>query len=179
MDDKVVLLQSYSSSSETDLTAPGKNTQVVFNADASLLASSTPDGRAYIWQLKNGEYKRIVELTSSPISSIAFSPNGEFLFLGETDQILVVDPLTGDEVNRIRQKGDVADLTFSPDGKMLYSAALRSMQYFDMLARQDISGDEIVTAACSRLAKNFNASEWTLFFENEEYRVLCESLPIP
>ena len=179
MDDKVVLLQSDSSTSETDLTAPGKNTQVVFNADASLLASSTPDGRAYIWQLKNGEYKRIVELTSSPISSIAFSPNGEFLFLGETDQILVVDPLTGDEVNRIRQKGDVADLTFSPDGKMLYSAALRSMQYFDMLARQDISGDEIVTAACSRLAKNFSASEWTLFFETEEYRVLCEALPIP
>ena len=179
MDDKVVLLQSDSSTSETDLTAPGKNTQVVFNADASLLASSTPDGRAYIWQLKNGEYKRIVELTSAPISSIAFSPNGEFLFLGETDQILVVDPLTGNEVNRIRQKGDVADLTFSPDGKMLYSAALRSMQYFDMLARQDISGDEIVTAACSRLAKNFSASEWTLFFENEEYRVLCEALPIP
>jgi len=179
MDDKIVLLQVGSTTSEIDLPAPGKNMQVIFNADASLLASSTPDGRAYVWQLKNGEYKRIVELTSAPISSIAFSPNGDFLFLGETDQILVVDPLTGNEVSRIRQKGDVADLTLSPDGKMLYSAALRSMQYFDMFARQDILGDEIVAAACSRLLKNFSAAEWTLFFEKEDYRALCEALPVP
>jgi hypothetical protein len=101
------------------------------------------------------------------------------LFLGETDQIIVLDPFTGNEVNRIRQMGEVADLAFSPDGSTLFTAALRAIQYFDLDAMKDISGEEIITAACSRLTHNFSASEWILFFEDEEYRALCESLPAP
>lgn len=150
-----------------------------FDPTGTILVSGTTVGRTYLWQLKDGEFKQTFDFTSGPVTSLSFSPDGKKLFLGDTDQILVLDPSTGGELNRIRQKGEVTDMTFAPDGGMLYSASLRTIQYFDLTAMNDISGDDIIPAACSRLTQNFSASEWIFFFGEEEYRMLCEALPIP
>jgi WD40 repeat protein len=179
MDDKIVLLESASNPLEKTLSAPGKNQHILFDPDGLLLVSGTTLGRTYLWNLKDNEFKPLTELASGPVSSMSFTPSGDRLFLGETDQILIFDPLTGGEMNRIRQKGDVADLTFSPDGKMLFAAALRTIQFFGLTAMNDISGADILASACSRLTQNFSISEWTFFFEEEDYRQLCESLPVP
>lgn len=179
MDDKIILLEPGSPASETALDAPGRNQWVEFSPDGSILASNTTSGRTYIWQIQDAEFDHVADLSSGLISSMSFSPNGKRLFLGETDQILIFDPLTGSEVNRIRQKGDVAGLTFSSDGNTLITAALRTVQYFNLTSLKDISGKDIVASACSRLTQNFSTSEWTFFFGDEEYRQLCESLPVP
>lgn len=179
MDNKIILLNTDSTAPEKALNAPGRNQYVEFDPAGSVLVSSTTAGLTYFWQLKEGEFKQTFELSTGPVTSMSFSPNGQKLFLGETDQILIFDPSTGGELNRIRQKGEVADLTFTPDGSVLYSASLRTIQYFDLTAIKDISGEGILPSACSRLTQNLSASEWTFFFGEEEYRILCDSLPIP
>lgn len=179
MNDKIVLLQSGSTAPQKALDAPGRNQIVVFSPDGSLLASGTPEGRTYLWQWKDNRFQQIASFSSGPVISLTYSPNGDRLFLGETDQILIFDPLTGGEMNRLRLKGEVTDIALSQDGSTLYSAALRTVQYFDLTALKDVSGAGIVNSACSRLTQNFSASEWFFFFEDEEYRALCESLPVP
>lgn len=42
-----------------------------------------------------------------------------------------------------------------------------------------IDSSELVAAACARLTTNFSQAQWSNFFGEEEYRVLCEELPVP
>jgi len=177
MDNKIVMLELGSNSIEKALNSPGRNQMLVFNPDGNLLVSSLPSGRTYIWQLEAGEFNQIIDLSNSPASSILFSPSGSRLFLGMTDETLVLDPLTGNEVNRIRQKGEVTALTLSPDGNTLFSSSMRALQIFDLTAMKEVPGEYIVSAACGRLTRNFSSSEWNFFFADEEYRKMCESLP--
>ncbi len=110
---------------------------------------------------------------------MAFTPDGSRLFLGAVDKILVYDPVEWLEVNRIREKGETAVLAFSPDGTTLYAASMRTLRLFDIPSMNEIPAGEILAAACSRVIQNFSAAEWESFFEDEEYRLLCPSLPVP
>ncbi|GAB1471165.1 hypothetical protein MASR2M66_20430 [Chloroflexota bacterium] len=177
MEDKVVLV-SPDGSVET-LDSPGRNQFVSFDPAGILLAVSTPSGQTSIWQLREGHFFQTFGLSNRPIFSQGFTRDGKRLLLGNTDQILVIDPLAETQVNRIRQKGDVIDLAFAPDGTTLFSASLRTAQRFDLTAAREVLSDGLVSAACSRLTRNFSAAEWTLFFGEEEYRPMCEDLPVP
>jgi len=53
------------------------------------------------------------------------------------------------------------------------------VRFFDLSAVKDISGEEIVPTACSRLIQNFTVAEWEYFFGDEEYKTICPSLPVP
>ena len=176
-DNQIVLLGLGSNTAEKTLDAPGRNQLVEFSPDGTILVSDTTSGRTFIWQFMENEFQLTSDISGNPASSLSFSPDGKRLFIGETDEILVFDPLTGGEVNRIRQKGDVVGLSFSPDGNFLAAASLRTIQFFDLLIMKEIPDDDITTAACSRLTRNFNESEWALFFNDEEYRAWCPSLP--
>jgi hypothetical protein len=92
---------------------------------------------------------------------------------------LIFDPNTGTEVNRFRQKGEVIALASLPDSNILLTASLRALQYFDLSSIQNISGQEVINSACSRLTQNFSLAEWKFFFEDTEYKSLCAALPVP
>lgn len=179
MDNKIVMFDLGSNSIQGALDSPGRNQRLKFSPDGKFLASSLSSGRTFIWQLQDGEFTQTAALSTSPATSLSFSFDDGKLFLGTTDEILVFDPLTGNEINRIRQKGDVTALTFSPDGNTLFSSAMRTLQIFDLAAMQRISSEDIIASACSRLTENFSASEWSFFFVDEDYRKTCESLPEP
>lgn len=179
MENKIVLVEFDGSSLEEALNSPGRNQLLEFSPDGTLLISGRPSGRNTIWKLEDGEYNQIVDISTNPAFSLSFSPDNLRVFLGVADEILILDPLTGKETSRIRQKGDVSALAFSPDGNTLFSSSMRVLQFFDSSSRQEILSDNIISAACTRLTENFSNSEWTFFFEGEEYRILCESLPVP
>lgn len=176
---RIVLFDLTDNTVTAELVSPGSNQFLLFNPLGTALVSGSPSGQTSIWQTKNGQFERIFEIDSGQVSSIAFNTNGDRLFIGEADQILIFDPSTGTEVNRLRQKGDVIALTSLPDSTILLTASLRTLQYFDLSSIQDISGQEIINSACSRLTQNFSTSEWIFFFEDEEYKSLCEALPVP
>lgn len=177
LDERVVVLDLTSGNVLHELSATGAQTLLAFDPAGELLASSSSSGQTFIWKREAGGFELLASPKEEPSSSMSFSPNGNLLFLGGTDVILILDSLTGDELNRIRLKGDVEDLAFSPEGGSLFSASLRVVQRFDVAAVRDLSGDDIVAAACSRLTRNFTPAEWSSFFGEEEYRLLCPSLP--
>ncbi|NWF64775.1 MAG: TIR domain-containing protein [Chloroflexi bacterium] len=177
IENRIVLLDAVSASSEVSIESPGKNQQIAYNPAGNLLASNSSSGRTTIWQRQNDRFEPFVEFASDQTGSLAFDPAGERLFLGETDQILVVDVATGSEINRIRQKGAVTSLAFTPDGDSLLASSLRAIQLMDLTATTDIFDTTIISAACNRLTQNFSEAEWIFFFEEEPFRKLCESLP--
>jgi WD40 repeat protein len=179
LENKVILLGADMGALGEALNAPGINRKLAFNIDGTMLTASTDSGRTYVWQIQDGQFEIAADFVSAPAYSVSFELQGNRLFLGEADQTLIFDPLTGAEINRIRQKGALSDIVFAPDEATLFTASLRTIQIFDLSAIQNIDGDEIITVACSRVTQNFGAAEWLFFFADEEYRVLCEDLPIP
>ncbi|MEN9563308.1 MAG: hypothetical protein RIR73_1552, partial [Chloroflexota bacterium] len=176
---RIILFDLTSNTVTAELDSPGNNQFLQFDPSGSSLVSSSPSGQTLIWKIKNGQFERFFEIASGQVSSIAFNTSGSRLFIGETDQILVFDPNTGTEVSRLRQKGELIALAPLPNSTMLLTASLRTLQYFDLSSIKDISGLQIIDSACSRLTQNFSAAEWAFFFEKDEYKSLCEGLPIP
>jgi WD40 repeat protein len=176
---RIVLFDLTSNTVIAELDSPGSNQFLRFDPSGNSLVSSSPSGQTIIWSNKNGQFERAFEITSGQVSSIAFNASGDRLFIGETDQILIFDPNTGTEVNRFRQKGEVIALASLPDSNILLTASLRALQYFDLSSIQNISGQEVINSACSRLTQNFSLAEWKFFFEDTEYKSLCAALPVP
>lgn len=179
MDDRVVVFDLETKTVMYELTSPGRNHLLTFNPQSGLLASSTSAGRSFVWKFNGGGFDTLADFQVTPAASLAFNPDGSRLFLGGTDRVLILDSATGAEVNRIRQNGEVTDLAFSPDGGTLFTASLRNLQFFDLSRLTDIREGDIIATSCSRLTRNFSASEWTFFFEEDEYVALCPSLPGP
>lgn len=177
LEDRIVLLDIQTRNIQQELDAPGRNALLEFSPSGETLAAASALGHTYLWKQKDAAYKLEADIVSSPLSSLAFAPDGKRLYLGESDQILILDPQTGAELNRIRQKGSVTGLAFSSDGKTLYTSSLRAVQYFNTDALPEISGSDIVTAACSRLTRNFTAAEWAYFYGSDAYITLCPALP--
>ena len=108
-----------------------------------------------------------------------FDPQGNRLFAGTTNELLIYDPLTGHELDRIRHQDAVKGISFSADGNTLVTASLKAVQFWDVQKIPGVLTDDLVTVACSRLTQNFSSAEWTAFFGGESYRKLCGELPVP
>ena len=178
LDDKVIVVDLTADTVVSELDSSGKNQLVEFNPEGKILSANTLTD-THIWQAEVSGFEQVAVFAADQAFSMAFNPGGDRLLLGEQDQIIIVNAATGEEVYRIRQKGDVTSLAYSPDGKQLFSSSLRTILFYDTSVVAEIQGDAIVNAACSRLTKNFSQSEWTFFFGDEEYRTLCEGLPVP
>ncbi|NJN80738.1 MAG: hypothetical protein HC797_09875, partial [Anaerolineales bacterium] len=84
---------------------------------------------------------------------------------------------TGEEVIRIPHGDAVSGLDFSSDGNLLATVSRKTIQFWDVNLLMPISKEDLVSAACARLTRNLTQSEWSSFFPQEEYQVLCEGLP--
>ncbi len=179
MEDVIVLFDPAAKSEIGVLESPGLNHLLAFHPDGNLLVSSSLSGNTSFWRKEGNEFKLQNSVTGHPAVSISFTPDGQRLFLGGTDRVLIFDPRSGTEVHRIRQNGDTVDIAFSADGKTLYAASMRTLRFFDISSLTEISEANIVTVACSRLLQNFTAPDWRSFFGDDEYKLICPSLPVP
>jgi WD40 repeat protein len=116
---------------------------------------------------------------SEEISSLSFDLQSKRLFIGAVDDLLIYDPLTGHEINRIRHRNAIYGISFSPDGNTLATASMKAIQFWDVQKITGITTDGLVKAACSRLIQNFSSTEWIAFFGKESYRKQCDQLPVP
>ena len=96
-----------------------------FSQFDDLLATSSADKTVGIWELSTGELLWRDEMSDGYITSVAFSPSGEYLAVGSyEDSVTVLHGLDFSVVKKIKANTDKGtgygvSVRFSPDGKYL------------------------------------------------------------
>jgi WD40 repeat protein len=152
---------------------------LAINPDGTLLASADSNGQIQIWQKENGKFAAPKSITIGNIASLAFSPANNLLAIGVVDGLLLIDPTTLEEYARIPVTGPVNSISFSPDGTTFMTASLRVLQFWDPTKVQQLKQSDMIETACRHLLENFSQDRWDLLFKDEEYKPLCEDLPVP
>lgn len=93
---------------------------VAFSADGKLLASAARDQTIKLWNLETGELLKSISGGEEQINVLAFSPDGKVLASGEAAlRVRFVDVATGKVTRAQPHPGNVAELSWSLDGKFL------------------------------------------------------------
>jgi WD40 repeat protein len=174
--DKILVVDVGNGNSISEIQSSGDHGIMAFSPDGTLLASGNSSGQLSIWRVSGNEFTLLHTVPGEKVDALSFDPQGSRLFTGIVNNLLIYDPLTGHEVARVRHQDVVDGISFSPDGNTLVTASLKAIQFWDAEKISGVTTDELVTTACSRLTKNFSPAEWTAFFGEETYRVLCEKL---
>ena len=140
-------------------------------------AGSTDSFEVFLWSVQTGKLLDVLTGHEGPISSLAFSPTGNFLASGSWDKTVRVWTVFGRShaVEPFQMSADVLAVAFRPDGKELAAASLDGqVMFFDIGlgkqtnlidGRRDISGgrkaDDRVAAANSASGKAFNSLAYT------------------
>ncbi|RPD61329.1 WD40 repeat-like protein [Lentinus tigrinus ALCF2SS1-7] len=140
-------------------------------------AGSTDTFEIFLWSVQTGKLLDVLTGHEAPVSSLAFSPTGNYLASGSWDKRIRVWTVFGRShaVEPFQLSADVLAVAFRPDGKELAAASLDGqVMFFDVNlgkqtnlidGRKDISGgrkaDDRVTAANSASGKAFNSLAYT------------------
>ncbi len=178
--DKINIIGKDGNGNIPPIKSPGTNSLFVFNQDGSLLASADAAGQINIWKYQDGKFDLLTSFVKERAESLAFNRTGTQLAVGIPKNVILMDLASGREAARIPESGVVNGLSFSPDGMYLATSSTKALQFWETAKINAISGEEIISAACSRLYENFSQSQWTtLFGSDQNYKKLCENLPEP
>ncbi len=96
-----------------------------FNRDGTRVLTVCTDGTASVWSVnQKDEQPRFVVRSDRTIRCAAFSPDGRWIFTGETDgQACLRDAATGEVVTSLPHPADVHQGLFSTDGRLLVTCS--------------------------------------------------------
>ena len=163
----------------TEINSSGDHQHLAFSADGVFLASSNSAGLIEIWKYESNTFAPSKSIRKETVYSLAFNPQGTQLAVGTTNNIYLIDPNTVEETARIPQAGTVYGVSYSPDGKTLVTSSLKAIQFWDVTKIETVDSNNLVQTACSRLTTNFSKAQWSNFFGDEQFKVLCDGLPVP
>lgn len=119
----------------------------VFSPDGATLATASWDGSVRLWTVSTGQLRREFSQDATQ-RSLAFSPDGRSLAIGNSGCLRVVNVENGEERYRSRDANDVRSIDYSSDGKYLIAALHGTPQLLVLDAK---SGQEIHAIAAHRV----------------------------
>jgi WD40 repeat protein len=97
---------------------------IVFSPNGMILASGSSDDEIRIWDAATGVEKRMLTTMMPPVDRMAFSSDGTMPAAASYTAINIFDTATWERLRAWRgSTGSIFDITFSPDGELLASAA--------------------------------------------------------
>jgi WD40 repeat protein len=177
--DKITVLGANGDGVFAEIESLGDNALVLLSADGSMLVSSDSSGKVSIWKDRNGEFAPVTSFIKEQAISLSLNPEGTWLAVGTAKNVYLMDAATGEEIARIPHIDIVNDVSFSQDETTLATASSKTFQLWSLASIEQIKRDNLVPTACSRLVRNLDAAQWNTFFGGQEYRALCEKLPVP
>jgi WD40 repeat protein len=160
-----------------ELAQAGDVSSILFSADGEWLATGDNFGTIKIWNGNDFSLTQTIQLNGS-ILNMAFSPDRRWLAVGTADNYaLLIDAASGVEAARIPHVSGVTGISFSPDGKQLFTVAGKVLQVWEIAKLDQLSTTKLVETACSRLDANMSLTVWQTIFGNDEYKLICPNLP--
>ena len=98
---------------------------LAFSADGRLLASSSVDQSARLWNIETGQQARVFTGHTGEVSGVSLSPDGRLLATASWDlTVRLWDAATGAELQSLTGHTSwIQGVAFSPDGSLLASGA--------------------------------------------------------
>lgn len=180
--DKTVLWDTTSNMKIAELPQFGEIRSITFNLEGTWLATTSADGSIYLWDMANKNYSQPAYSFQQDGRVTSLDFNSKMGWLASASDFGVVylwDLNTGDEVARIPHGDIVSGINFSPDGNLLSTVSRKTLQIWDVNLLVQIQKANLQEAACTRLTRNFSASQWAIHFGEEAYRPICPTLPQP
>ncbi len=133
-----------------------------------------------LWKVEGTSFTQAGEpfqLNGKP-QALAFSPDSKLLAGGSFSGFVNLwEVATVHEVARIPHGEPVTGVSFSLDGSQLFTVSRKVVRVWNISAIPRIPQEQLIPSACSHLVNNLSRDTWTSLFGNEEYRLICPSLP--
>jgi WD40 repeat protein len=149
--------------------APSSITAMRFSRDGRRLTAADAEGNLLVWDVDRSDPVASAH-HEGPIYQLAISPDGEMLALGTTGGIQLWDgtvhrPIGG--VLSVGDSADVADLSFSEDGRVLVSVSTRGVPIYAggdgmeaSVRNWDVSLAAWIARACRIAGRPLKPEEW-------------------
>ncbi len=154
---------------------------VRFSRDGAFLVTADEDNAARVWQTSDWRTIAVLSGHSGPIRRASFSPDNRYIVTASKDGTAIIwETATGNRVAVLRGLfGFVNDASFSPDGKLILTASsdgTARLWELNVEIKPDISSAELVSLACTKVARNMTEEEWRQFMGTEAYRLTCPDI---
>ncbi len=179
---KTILWDTTVNAKTVELNQVGDIKSLTFNREGTWLATTSSNGSIYVWDMNKKDYSQPAYqfLQNGRVTSLDFNSQKGWLASASADgYVYLWDLNTGEEIIRIPHGDLVSGINFSPDGNLLSSVSRKTLQIWDVNLLTPITKEKLSETACSRLIWNLSQSQWSFFFQEEQYRLICPNLPLP
>lgn len=151
-----------------------------FSKEGRWLATTSSAGGISVWDMSKGKPTKPTYnfLQDGSITSLDFNHTQQYLASGGSNGYAYIwDLSSGQEVARLPQNSSVKGVSFSPTENQLLTVSNKTVNVWNLDQIEFTVREIISEKACAKLTENFSTSNWTFFFHEEEYRLLCPNLP--
>jgi WD40 repeat protein len=151
-----------------------------FSKEGRWLATTSSAGGISVWDMSKGQPTKPTYnfLQDGSITSLDFNHTQQYLASGGSNGYAYIwDLSSGQEVARLPHNSSVKGVSFSPIENQLLTVSNKTVNVWNLDQIEFTIREKISDMACEKLTENFSTSNWTFFFHEEEYRLLCPNLP--
>ncbi|HUE99614.1 MAG TPA: TIR domain-containing protein [Anaerolineales bacterium] len=177
--DQIIILSDEGNGDFPTIEFSGDKAFLVLSPDGSLLASSSASGDVTVFQYQDHELIKLTSFRKEPAASLAFHPDGTLLAVGTARNVYLMDVSSGKEVARIPHISTVNGVSFSEAGRYLATGSSQALRFWEMADIPLVRTEDLIETACLSLPENFDVSQLSALFEEEDYDPVCDDREAP